>query len=291
MSWDGKSKGKTSGYKIFVFLLKISGINAAYFLLYFVAFHFFLFSNGKTKNSYRFYREKIKQGWLKACCSVYRNYYIFGQAIIDKVATMAGIRMGFSFDFEGESHLEQLAGEKRGAILLGAHLGNWDMAGNLLKRVNVPINVIIYDNEYENIKKYLDSVTGEKNYKVIAIKKDGSHIYDIIKALDNNEFVCLHADRHFEHAKMIKYPFLGEDAPFPEAIFQMCAVLGKPVTFVYAFKEKKRHYHLYATEPKVYTGNRTEKVQKILSGYVAELEQKTLEYPLHWFNFYNFWKE
>ena len=34
--WEGKSKGTPTGYRIFVFLIKMFGLRAAYFVLYFV---------------------------------------------------------------------------------------------------------------------------------------------------------------------------------------------------------------------------------------------------------------
>ena len=41
--WQGKSKGNVLGYKIFVFCIKHFGVRFAYFVLYFVAFYYFIF--------------------------------------------------------------------------------------------------------------------------------------------------------------------------------------------------------------------------------------------------------
>ena len=38
--WDGQSKGKVLGFKIFVFILNNFGLNPAYFILRFVSFYY-----------------------------------------------------------------------------------------------------------------------------------------------------------------------------------------------------------------------------------------------------------
>ncbi len=291
MNWDGKSKGKPIGYQIFVALLRIGGLRSAYVLLYLVSFYYFLFACKKTKIAYCFYRTKIGYKPLKAWWSAYKNFYIFGQTIIDKVASMAGIKTNFTFDFEGEEYLTKLADEQKGAILMGAHLGNWEMAGDYLNRIDIPINVVMYDNEYQKIKEYLDTIIRQRSYHIIPIKDDASHIYEIMNALHRHEFVCLHADRHFDHSKTITCRFLNEDAEFSESIFRMCVAVDVPLTFVYAFKETSKHYRFYASEPRKYAGSKDEKVKKLLDDYVTELEQRTKQYPLQWFNFYNFWNQ
>ena len=92
--WDGQSKGKVLGFKIFVFILNNFGLNPAYFLLRFVSCYYFLFS--KPNIFIRDYFKKV-HGYsnLKARLAVYKNNYMLGQTIIDKVAVMAGAKNPF----------------------------------------------------------------------------------------------------------------------------------------------------------------------------------------------------
>ena len=62
---------------------------------------------------------------------------------------------------------------------------------------------MMFDGEHQQIKEYLDGVTGKANVHVIVIKNDLSHIYEISEALKNNELVCMHADRFIEGNKTI----------------------------------------------------------------------------------------
>ena len=137
-------------------------------------------------------------------------------------------------------------------MLLSAHIGNWDIAGHLFKRLETRINIVMFDGEHEQIKEYLEVVTGKKSVNIIVIKNDLSHIYAISDAFKNNELVCMHADRFIEGNKTLTTDFLGEKARFPMGPFLLASTFKVPVSFVFAVKESKLHYHFFASEIKEY---------------------------------------
>lgn len=217
---------------------------------------------------------------------------MLGQSIIDKVVMMAGIKNNFSFDFDGEENLRTMAAMKKGGILLSAHIGNWDVAGHLFTRLETPINIVLYDGEHEQIKQYLEGVTGKRNMKVIVIKNDLSHIYAISDAFAKNELVCMHADRFVAGNKTLTTGFLGKDARFPMGPFLLASKFKVPVSFVFAVKESKLHYHFFATAIKDYSSLVKEAVMtEMLKDFAGEMEHKLKKYPEQWFNYYDFWEQ
>ncbi len=149
----------------------------------------------------------------------------------------------------------------------------------------------MFDGEHQQIKKYLESVTGKRNMNIIVIKEDLSHIYAISEALKNNELVCIHADRFIEGNKTIMGNFLGEAARFPAGPFVLATTFKAPVSYVFAFKETGKHYHLYASSIKEYANlSKEATMQQMLNEFVTEMEEKARRYPEQWFNYYNFWQ-
>lgn len=291
-AWQGKSKGNTFGYRIFVSVLKNLGVVPAYLLLRFVALYFWLFSYKSSKPLFHYFHQKLGYGILKSLGMLYTNYYRFGQTLIDKVVVMAGIRNKFTYQFDGEENLHKIAALKQGGLLLSAHLGNWEIAGHLLKRLGTRINIVMFDGEHRQIKNYLEQVTGKRNMNIIVIKDDISHIYAINEAFKKNELVCMHADRFVEGNKSISAGFLGEPARFPLGPFVLAATFKVPVSYVFAFKETGRHYHLFASEAKEYKiGTKDMIIQQILGDFIGQLENKVKQYPEQWFNYYNFWQQ
>ncbi len=290
--WQGKSRGNKSGYRIFVWVLKNFGVLPAYVLLRFVAFYFFLFSYKTSRELFHFYKHRLGYSFIASIGKLYKNYYQLGQSIIDKVMVMGGIKNSFTFNFDGEENLRNIAGLQKGGILLSAHIGNWDIAGHLLNRLNTRIHIVIFDGEYQKIKEYLDSVTGERAVNVIVIKNDLSHIYAIDDAFKNNELVCMHADRFIDGNKTLSTNFLGEKARFPMGPFLLAAKFKVPVSFVFAVKKTNLHYHFFASNIKNYEHlDRGVVMQEMLNDFAGEMEIKVKQYPEQWFNYYNFWKQ
>ena len=290
-SWQGKSKGTPLGYRIFVWVLKTFGVLPAYFLLRFVVLYYFFFSYKASRQIYSLYRRKLGYSRATSLNKLYKNYYLLGQSIIDKVVLMSGIKNNFSFDFDGEENLLNIAAMQKGGILLSAHLGNWDVAGHLFTRLHTRINIVMYDGEHEKIKEYLEGVTGKRNVNIIVIKNDLSHIYAISDAFAKNELVCMHADRFIEGNKTLTTRFLGEEARFPMGPFLLASKFKVPVSFVFAVKESKLHYHLFASPVIDYTGiSKDALMQQMLNDFAAEMEYKTKKYPEQWFNYYDFWE-
>ncbi|MDA6069300.1 lipid A biosynthesis acyltransferase [Flavobacterium sp. AC] len=287
--WDGKSKGTVLGYRIFVFLIKKAGVKAAYVLLYFVASYYFLFLKKSNKAISYYFRERLKYSHFKSKKMVFKSYYTFGQTIIDKISISAGMRNKFTYEFDGIEILKNLLAEKKGGVLISAHIGNFEIAEHFLGDIDIDfqINLVTTDLEHSAIKNYLESVAQKPTVKFIIISDDMSHIFEINAALANNELVCFTGDRYFEGTKSLSEKILGEEANFPAGPFLIASRLKVPVVFVYVMKEPNLHYHLYAREAIV--KHRDEK--GLLKAYIESVESMLAKYPLQWFNYFDFWNQ
>ena len=285
--WDGKSKGTLLGYKIFVFCIRRLGIKAAYVVLYFVASYYFLFLKKSNSATFYYFKERLGYSFLKAKASVYKSYFTFGQTLIDKTAISAGLRNKFTYEFDGVEILYKLLEEKKGGVLISAHIGNFEIAKHFFSEIDLDcqINLVTTDLEHSVIKEYLESVSVKSSIKFIIVRDDLSHIFEINNALADNELICFTGDRYFEGTKCLTASFLGEEANFPAGPFLIASRLKVPVVFVYVMKEPNLHYHLYAREAN--TKHRDEK--GLLNAYIESVELMLKKYPLQWFNYFKFW--
>jgi predicted LPLAT superfamily acyltransferase len=288
-TWNGQSKGNRLGYSIFIFLLKYAGIGPAYFLLRFVAPYYIWFVPKATKPLYQLYQGHLHFSRRQSKKLVRKNILTFGQTLIDKIVVMSGLRHSFTVERTGGHYLNEMADAGNGGILVSAHLGNYELAGHLLQRLNSVINIVMYDGEAEQIKQYLDKITGPKTFNIIFIKEDLSHIYEMSAALRRNEFICIHADRFIKGNRTVEHDFLGSQAHFPLGPFVLASKLKAPVCFVFAVKKSKYQYHFYGYPPKTYEGRGNTGAMEMLDDYVRCLEEKVKQYPEQWFNYYDFW--
>lgn len=285
--WDGKSRGAVIGYKIFVFFIQNIGLRSAYFVLYFVSFYFLLFSYKGTKANFYYFHNRLGFSKIRSVFKVYRSYYIFGQTIIDKIAISSGLRNKFTYEFDGIDILKRLLKNKKGGILISAHIGNFEIAEHFFSEIDEfsQINLVTTDNEHDAIKEYIESISSKSKVKLILIKEDLSHIFEINSALSKNELICFTGDRYFEGIKILSEELLGKEAHFPAGPFLLGARLKVPVVFVYVMKESTKHYHLYTREANF--KNRNEK--DLLKRYTESIEWILKKYPYQWFNYFDFW--
>jgi predicted LPLAT superfamily acyltransferase len=287
--WKGKSRGNKLGYSIFVFLFKNFGVYPAYFVLYFVVLYYFFFSPETSRHIYYFYHQRIGLGKVKSFFKIYTSYYRLGQMLIDKVMIMSGMKDKFTSQSFGAENMRAIVAEKKGGILLGAHLGNWEIAGHYLMNYGDTINILVYDREHEQIKEYLENVTGGRKFKLIPIKDDLSHIYEIGEALGRNEIIATTADRFLADGKTRSVNFLGEQARFPLGIFQIIKTFRANYSFVYGIKRSATHYNFYCRPHRTVTKETT--IDMIMEDYARDLEAMVRETPDQWFNYYDFWKK
>lgn len=290
-TWQGRSRGTPAGYRIFTWLLKKGGLRPAYTLLHFVTLYYRWFVPAAIRPLRYLYAHRLDYSGKQASRLIRKNLLVFGQTLIDKVAVLSGNSNELSFTHDGIEHIEQLVKDGKGGILLSAHLGNWEVAGHLLKMVDTRVNIVMYDGEAEQVKKYMEQFESNRSFNIILIKDDLSHIYEMSAALARNELLCLHGDRFRPGNRTMQHSFLGEVASFPAGPFILASKLKAPVCFVFAFKETNFHYHFYAYPGRVFEGRGTSGMDRMLDEYVQLLEERLRAYPEQWFNYYDFWKK
>jgi predicted LPLAT superfamily acyltransferase len=286
--WNGKSKGSLLGYKIFVFIIRFLGLRTAYFLCFFVSLYFFLFHIKERKALVKFYTKTFNDSFFKARINSLKCFYNFGVILIDRVALKTKLKSKFTFIFNNEQSLLDINERNDGAILVSAHIGNWEIAGDFLyERITKKINVLMLDAEVQKIKNFLKDSTGGVNFNPIAIKNDFSHLIKFNKAIKEKEIVALHADRIYNEAKIIKGNLLGNSINLPQGPFKLMTKFKVPISFVYAFRSGAMTYELYANT----ISSDITSEEELSKAYCDSLGEFLKKYPTQWFNFYNYYEE
>lgn len=290
-AWKGKTRGGAFGYLFFILLIKKAGIHLAYAFLCLVVVYFIPFSPRSTLAVWRYGRRVLGYSRLQTVRLLWVNYYRLGQVLIDKVAIGCGKQHKYHFRFEHYREFLDVLNAPGGVVMIGAHIGNWEVGAPFFDDYGKKMNIVMYDAEYRKIKAILERNMQERNYKVIPVNEDNlTHVFNINDALHRNEYVCFQGDRFVKGAPCLRISFLGREAAFPAGPFVLASRLDVPVVFYFAMREKGRTYRFhFFLAGKVKRSKEKKKEVALLEQYVDRLEEIVKKYPEQWFNYYDFW--
>jgi predicted LPLAT superfamily acyltransferase len=282
--WSGKSRGGSFGYKFFIFMIRQFGVRAAYAFLSLVVIYFIPFAFKSTKAIWKYNRRILKYNRIKSVLKLYQHYYLFGQTLIDKLAITNGLASQFKFEFENyDQFLAQL--NQGASIMIGAHVGCWEIGSEFFGDYASKLNVVMHDNEYQKIKELVQS--SKSGYKIIAINEGSiESLLKIKQAIDKGEYVCFQGDRYIDKSTTHPVLFMGMEALFPIGPSLLASKFDVPVIFYFAMRERGMRYRFifHTVAPGL-------SPKEILNLYVSELEKVMKRYPQQWFNFYDVWQQ
>lgn len=291
-AWTGRTRGGYAGNWIFIRVLRLLGLRAAYLLLVPVSFYFIFFAPGALKASAEYLRRRFG-GLSHGLFSSYRHFFCFGQVLLDRVA-IADKPERFEVEEEGLSYITVAAAEKKGLVLLGAHAGAWEAAMSLLGDRKVAVNVVMFEGEEEKVRRLLEESVHADKLRILSVSGSHKDSLTIIEALNRGEVVAMHGDRTVG-GRTVKLPFLGAPADFPLWPYAVAAAAKAPLIHTFAARTGAYSYRLKAwpaVKPSL-ERSETEKepLRKQAAEFVSHLEQFLEQYPFQWFNFYPFWKQ
>lgn len=277
----------------FIYLIRLLGIRAAYAFLCLVVLYFVPFAPKATRSIWQYARRRCGYGCFRSSVLLLKNYYRLGQILIDKVAINGGMADRYRFEFENYPQFLNVLDGGTGVVMIGAHVGNWEIGTPFFDKYGKKLNIVMFDNEHERIKEILKrNSSAMPDFKIIPVSRDSfDHIFRITEALERKEYVCFQGDRYMNEEKLLSAPFMGRAASFPIGPFLLASKLKTPVVFYFAMREKHRTYrfHFHIAAPAVRKeGKRAEQV--LLEQYAEVLERIVRKYPEQWFNYYDFWK-
>lgn len=285
--WAGTTYGNAWMHKWLIRLLRYTDVRILYAFTSVFVIPVCLLINPSAGITYRFYRKRMGYGRLKSALKTYQNHCLFGQVVIDKFAMYAGKK--FRIEIEGLEHYQELTTREESFIQLSSHMGNYEIAGYTLPQDKKTLNALVFFGEKESVMTNRARLFSGTNIKMIPIRPDMGHLFEIDQALQRGETVSMPADRIFGSQKKLQIPFLGQVANFPYGPFSIATMRGLQVLAVHVMKEKSRTYKIYAT-PLLYNleAPRQEQIKELAEKYVTELERMVNLYPTQWYNYFEF---
>ncbi len=292
--WAAKpERSNTLAIRFIVWVALTLGRRTARLFLYPICLYFLLFAAEARRASRKYLRKVL--GREPRISDGFRHIHTFASTILDRVFLLNG-----RFDkFDVRTHLDAAAkaliDSKRGCILLGAHLGSFEITRAYAAEIDGPdASVVMYEENARKLNTVLKAINPDLTQQVIPLGKIDSMLR-VEQALQRGEFIGILADRGLEQGGAgISCDFLGEPAMFPNGPMRMAYMLKCPVLLMVGAYRGGNRYDLYFEELVDMADTelpRNEMIKQAQLRYVARIEHYCREAPYNWFNFYDFWKQ
>lgn len=287
--WTGQTGGTHWMQRALVSIILHTDIRIVYGAMHLWLIWYIIVRPIPRQGIYRFHRRRGRTR-IQATFDVYRSFYHFGQAILDRFAVFAGCP--FDVKVENKELYYNHMQSKQGLIMLFSHVGNAEMAGYFMATPDKQMHILAYGGESPVVLQNRARVLARNNIDMIIMQpNDMSQIYRINEVLQRGDVLTIAADRRLGDSSTISCTFMGAEAKLPAGPFLICTATKQPVLLVFAFKDGLRSYHIYTEQLDINTSlPRRVQAQDLADRFAKRVETMTLAHPYQWFNMYDFWE-
>jgi predicted LPLAT superfamily acyltransferase len=198
----------------------------------------------------------------------------------------------FDIEVKGLELLRRTLAKGRGCILLGAHLGSFELLRTLAPEHGLSVNVVMYEENAAKITGVLNTLNPEVGSRTI-VPGELDTVLRISECLAHGEIIAMLGDRSAGSGKSVMCRFFGREAVFPQGPLLLALSLRVPVYWVAGLYEGGKRYVIHleslCEEPNADGAERAAWTREWTQRYAERLEHFCRIAPYNWFNFYDFW--
>jgi predicted LPLAT superfamily acyltransferase len=232
----------------------------------------------------------------------------FSLSLVEKVEAWGG-RVHFKrvcFQDDDIGALVEGLEKGEGALLVTSHLGNMEflraLAGFSKTGVSRPVgvNILVDFTVTDQFNRMLRELNPGSIVQALSVDSIGPDTVILLQdRLAAGELVAIAGDRTSANTRnrYLRLSFLGAEAPFPYGPFLLAALLGAPVYFVFALRQRDislssrydMHIHRCALSFDCSRKEREGRIKEMAALFAEKLEYYCKQHPYQWYNFYDFW--
>ena len=190
---------------------------------------------------------------------------------------------------QGREYLDQALAQRKGAIVVTAHMSNWDILAAAAAVYGYPINAVTNELPSGGLNGLVVASRARIGMKMIPLGP--SSLRSIMKALQRNELVALASDL-FAGERGVSVSFFNRPALFPPGPASIALKTGAPIIPVWVRREPTNAYVAEIEAPLEVsrTGDPARDVQVTTERIVEFFERIIRREPDQWLVFLPVWR-
>ena len=226
----------------------------------------------------------------------YRLFYNFSRFMVayaEMLARGPGALAGRLIDEnDTEGTIRALLDEGRGLILATMHLGQWDLGLRLLERFDVPVHVVMLQEDEREVTRYAEAARTWKRLTVHPMGRSPLLAVQLAAALKRGEVVAVQIDRPVG-PNVMRVELFGARTALPTGPAMLGLATGAPMLPVFVLFDRGKRFRLVSLPPLRFERDATEerapRLEQAMRRLVEVMETIVSRHPDQWFNFYDVW--
>jgi predicted LPLAT superfamily acyltransferase len=299
MHWaQMQEAGSLAGMRFMLHVYRLCGRWPFRFLLFFVLLWFYMRRRTAREASHDYLqRLHAFSGSVTpkpARRNVFRHFLAFSEILLDKLLGVSDSSTNYRVD--GGEYIDTLHKQKRGAILVTAHIGNNELCRRLAGyHANLHMTVLMHTKNSVRFTQVMKEFDPSYGVDVIQTRDIGIDTAIVLaQRIAAGHFIVIAGDRVpvGSATATVRVPFLGSEASFPISPYVLAATLQCPLFAVFGVRRREGFVvTLRQIAESVCLPRRDRETAVILyaRAFAERLGEECLGAPFQWSNFYPFW--
>ena len=293
IAWKTQAeRGNRGMIQLMAWVARSLGRRVARALLYPICLYYVCRSR-EANRTLRQYYVRVRGG-LPGWPQLFHHYYWFASTILDRVYFLRHRFDQFDIRVHGIDTLDRALARGRGCLLLGSHLGSFEVVRAVgLSREQIEVKVLMDEHNAPLIRGLIQELNPTVASTVIQVGGIDTML-QVQECLNRGGVVGVMGDRLMTQDRYVQCEFLGASAAFPTGSMRLAHVTGAPVVLFFGLYRGGNRYdvllELLGESVGVSQEQHDDRVREWTQRYADRLAYYSREAPDNWFNFYDFWQ-
>lgn len=207
----------------------------------------------------------------------------FAHCLAEGLAAGGDRPPSFRFTIEGQEHLVRARDGGRGAILVTAHVGSWDVAGGISSLKGMDLAIAMAPERDASARAISDESRARIGVKVLHVGDDPLAALPLARHVRSGGAIALQIDRVPPGMRAHPATLFGRPWAAPLGPFQLAQVTGAPILPVLTARLGFLHHLLHA-DPPIHV-SRSESIDVAIHRAMFAVESFVRRFPTQWFHF------
>ena len=244
---------------------------------WFIATGYFFFFPARVAHSLKFYRALFpERNFSFHLYCVWKQYHNFTN--VYTIRFVAKWKDEVEFTDEGWEYLDEAVEKKTGAIIVMSHIGNWELAAEMLNRKGLPIMLYLGAKHKEQVERIQKDKLAQSWIKIVATSEKESSPFALLECINflrEGGIVSMTGDRLWGDQRSVKVNFLGHEVQLPDAPHLFALMSGAPLMTFFVNQKAPGKYHIAVSRGRqVLAASRQDRANAVLASvqaYAGEL--------------------